>query len=145
MKNLIVLFVAALLTACGGSSSSVTATPASQLPASSVPPATSLSAIPLSNAIIDISGMSGDYLIQSASAVVVTVSGMSNTVEFSPNQAASSVSVTGMSNKIIFRSGTSVTSLTDTGMSNKYWIPSGSGIAISGVPDTTTGWNTYTP
>lgn len=128
MKNLTALFLATIMTACGGSSSSSNSAPAA--PALPVAPAISASAVMLSNANIDIAGIGGDFLIQAASGVNVTVSGSSNKVDFSPNQVTGIVSITGVSNTIITRPGNSATYLYVTGTSNTFWVPDGLHLVI---------------
>ena len=145
MKNLNALLFCLALAACGGSSS--VTTPASITPPPTQPPTQSANAIQLSNADITISTDFGDYLIQAASGVNVTIPDSSNynVVDFSQNQSASGVEVGGNFNTLIFRGGTSASSVSVTGNFNTLWVPASSPIVVSGVPDTTTTWNNYTP
>jgi hypothetical protein len=156
MKKSLIIVIAGTLTACGGggagdvqtgttSGSAVTEVSAPGTVAISGPIQPSGGTVLNNSASVSITQDGGNFILQNAGTVNVTVVGNTNNVTFGQGQPADTVTIGGNGNTIVFRAGTSVRTLTVTGATNTLWIPTGSGIVVANTAPASTVIKIYTP
>lgn len=146
MKAAMGALAALVLAACGGGSDSKhdTQSPSAQTQTISAP-AISSTATTVGGSNLNMNNSGIDYLVQFNGTANITLSGSSNKVWITNNQAIGGFYLSGTGNIIVFRPGSTVMSLDVTGSGNTIYIPTGSSIVAKGAIENSNTVKIYTP